>query len=40
MARYLKLGEREALYVAKKIFEKVDVNNSGSIDYSGKNVIK
>lgn len=34
MSRYLKLGEREALYVAKKIFEKVDVNNSGSIDYS------
>jgi len=35
MARYLKLGEREALCVAKKIFEKVDINNSNSIDYSG-----
>ncbi len=36
MSRYLKLGEREALYVANKIFEKVDINISGSIDYSGK----
>ena len=36
MGRYLKLGEREALYVAKQIFDKVDVNYSGSIDYSCK----
>ena len=29
MAKYLKISQKEALVFAKKIFDKVDTNNSG-----------
>lgn len=36
MLKYLKLKDKEAQSIAEKIFAKVDTNNSGYIDYSGK----
>lgn len=35
MARYLGVDDQRALGLAKQIFKKVDLNNSGSIDFSG-----
>ena len=34
LARYLGVDESKALGVAKQIFKKVDLNNSGAIDFS------
>jgi hypothetical protein len=34
MAKYLGVDETRALGLAKQIFKKVDMNNSGSIDFS------
>jgi Ca2+-binding EF-hand superfamily protein len=36
MAKYLGVDESRALNLARQIFKKVDLNNSGSIDFSGK----
>ncbi len=36
LAKYLGVDETKALGLAKQIFKKVDLNNSGSIDFSGK----
>ena len=36
LAKYLGVHESQALGLAKQIFKKVDLNNSGSIDFSGK----
>jgi hypothetical protein len=35
MAKYLGVDDDKALGLAKQIFKKVDLNNSGSIDFSG-----
>jgi Ca2+-binding EF-hand superfamily protein len=35
MMRFLKVSKREAAAIAEAVFRKVDVNRSGSIDYSG-----
>lgn len=35
MSKYLKVDEKKGMEVARKIFEKVDINRSGSIDFSG-----
>lgn len=35
LARYLGVDEARALGLARQIFKKVDLNNSGSIDFSG-----
>lgn len=34
LEKYLKMKKSECEIIARKIFEKVDVNGSGSIDYS------
>ena len=34
LEKYLKIKRTECEIIAKKIFEKVDINASGSIDYS------
>lgn len=36
LAKYLGVDDQRALGVARQIFKKVDLNNSGSIDFSGK----
>lgn len=36
LARYLNVDETKALGLAKQIFKKVDMNNSGAIDFSCK----
>ena len=35
MARYMGVDEKKAQGLAKQIFKKVDLNNSGAIDFSG-----
>lgn len=35
MMRFLKVSKREASVIASAVFKKIDVNRSGSIDYSG-----
>ena len=35
LAKYLGVDEQRALGVARQIFKKVDLNNSGAIDFSG-----
>lgn len=35
LAKYLGVDDQRALGVARQIFKKVDLNNSGSIDFSG-----
>lgn len=35
MEKYLKIPWKDALLIAKSILEKIDKNNSGTIDYSG-----
>ena len=35
MMKFLKVNKREAGVIASAVFKKIDVNRSGSIDYSG-----
>lgn len=35
LGKYMKLDEAKSLTLAKQIFKKVDLNNSGAIDFSG-----
>jgi Ca2+-binding EF-hand superfamily protein len=40
LGKYMKLDEAKSLTLAKQIFKKVDMNNSGAIDFSGSHQVK